>query len=310
MTWEKLGDLLEKRPLAHKSQNMTPQEWRKAIPELALLAVDDDAILRAEPILVDYLAQERICGQCTGYEHCGKVGDAKGMYNRLAEYNGDLIVKTHYCKPYTDYLAVRKAARFQAYTVRNPYDKQLTFANFPSEHKKRKAQMYRAAETLANTYEVSAVSKGLYIFGPAGVGKTHLLHAMINRLEERNVPCIFVQAEALFDRLRSMIGDGQDIEPMLDAFSTVPVLAIDEIGQERANAFTLEKMFRIINHRFSAKLPTLFTSNFAPPDLYKSVSGDLLGVTDPLKSRIIGMSQVAYLEGEDYRIATMDFLDA
>lgn len=310
MTWDKLGDLLNNKNVARKTSTLTPDQWRKTLPQLAKLNVDDHAIQQAEPILLDQLAQERICSNCPGYQACGKLGDAKGMYDYLSEYNGNLIVKTSHCKPYTEYLAVKKAARFQAYTQRSPYDKQMTFATFPQEQKRKKPQMYQAAETLANAYQPGNAHKGLYIFGQAGVGKTHLLHAMINRLEERAVPCIFVQAEALFDRLRSMIGDGQDIEPMLNAFSAVPVLAIDEIGQERANPFTLEKMFRIINHRFSGKLPTLFASNYAPPDLYKSVSADLLGVTDPLKSRIIGMSQVAYLEGDDYRIATMEFLDA
>ncbi len=310
MTWDKLGDLLDKKREGRKTSTISPSQWRKTLPQLAILDVDDHAIQQAEPILLDQLAQERICTNCSGYKACGKLGDAKGMYDYLSEYHGNIIVKTSHCKPYLDYLAVKKAARFQAYTQRSPYDKQMTFVTFPDVQKHKKPQMYQAAESLANTYQAGHAHKGLYIFGQAGVGKTHLLHAMINRLEERAVPCIFVQAEALFDRLRSMIGDSQDIEPMLDAFSTVPVLAIDEIGQERANAFTLEKMFRIINHRFSAKLPTLFASNFAPPDLYKSVSQDLLGVTDPLKSRIIGMSQVAYLEGDDYRIATMEFLDA
>ncbi len=310
MTWEKLGNLLDGKPVGRKTSTMTPVQWRTALPQLAMLNVEDRAIQQAEPILLDQLAQERTCSNCLGYVACGKLGDAKGMYDYLSEYQGNLIVTTSHCKPYLEYLAVKKAARFQVYTQRSPYDKQMTFTTFPDVQKRKKPQMYQAAETLANTYQAGHAHKGLYIFGPAGVGKTHLLHAMINRLEERSVPCIFVQAEALFDHLRSMIGDSQDIEPMLDAFSTVPVLAIDEVGQERANSFTLEKMFRIINHRFSAKLPTLFASNFAPPDLYKSVSQDLLGVTDPLKSRIIGMSQVAYLEGDDFRIATMEFLDA
>ncbi len=307
MSLERVAGLLPK--MAAKRPLPSPKDLRSALPALAELAVGDEAVQRAEPLLLELLEQERICGSCRGYDRCGKMGDARGMVHRLTVYNGELTVETGYCQTYRDHLTVQRAAKYDSYSLRTEYDRVLTFANFPEQQKVRKPKLYSVAYAFANHFTPGDQMKGLYIFGPAGVGKTHLLHAMLNRLEERRVPCVFVRADALFDRLRSMIGENRDIEPVLHLFSTVPVLAIDEIGQERPNEFTLEKLFRIVNQRFSAKLPTLYASNFAPPDLYGRMHADMLAFTDPLKSRIIGSSRVAYLDGDDYRITHMELLD-
>lgn len=307
MSFSSLNSLLSNR--IPKPQKRSAAEWRKLWIELDQLGVSDEAIQAAEPQLISLLEQERICGACRGYPLCGKLGDAKGMRDQLDCHAGNVQLKTGYCAPFLEHQAIRRAARFSTYSIRGERERRLSFSNFPQEQQQRKPKLFEAAQTFALTYRTGDEAKGIYIFGPAGVGKTHLLHAILNKLEERRIPSIFVQAESLFDRLRSAIGRDEELEPILDAFSSVPVLAIDELGHERANEFTLEKMFRIINQRFVRNLPTFFTSNFEPPALYHRLSNDLLPLIDPLRSRIIGMTKLAYLDGEDHRIATMDVLE-
>lgn len=308
MSFERLGSLLPdewQRSTAHK----TLSEWREILPQLQGLDLSEDAVRRAEPLLVHLRRQSEICGHCQGYANCGKTGDERGMADQVQEYGGELVVQTSYCEPFQKHQEQARFQHYQVYSSQSPYERTLTFANFPAQQRQSRPQLFQVARQLSDQYEPGAESKGLYIFGPAGTGKTHLLQAMVHRFEERQVPCIMIRAEALFDRLRNMIGEGAEIEPVLHAFSTVPVLAIDEIGQERANEFTLEKLFRIINQRFSARVPTLFASNYAPPELYSRLPVDLLSIIDPLKSRLIGMSRVGDLSGDDHRLATMDLLD-
>lgn len=306
MNWEPVGRGIR---LPREVRRRKPADWRRALPELDSLQATDEAIAQAEPLLYGMLAQGRVCGDCRGYENCGKIGDARGMTDRLAVQGGRLTIRTGHCRPYLDYLAVRKANRFAQFSSRTAHDRSQTFSNFPREQRLRRPKLFAAVEAFANGYEAGKEESGFYIFGPAGVGKTHLLNAMANRLEERRVPFILIRAEALFDRLRSSLADGRDIEPALEAFSSVPVLFLDEIGQERANEFSLEKLFRIVNYRFSAKLPTVCASNYAPPDLYSRLHDSMTPVVDPLKSRLIGMSRVAYLDGDDFRLSHMELLD-
>ena len=307
MAFERIGGMLPK--MKARARSYTAADLRKLYPPVNQLPVEDKDIAYAESLILELHEQDVICGKCEGYERCGKLGDARGMTYSLAYYQGSLVMETAHCKPFQDHVLLARAAKFQSFSLRSAHDHKLTFATFPAEQRRRRPKLFAAAEQFAETFRDGLEMKGLYIFGPAGVGKTHLLHAMINRLEERRIPSIIINADALFDRLRSMIGEGKDIEPALETFSSVPVLAIDEIGQERPNHFTLEKLFRIVNQRFTRRLPTLYASNYAPHDLYMRLSDEFLAFTDPLKSRIIGMSRVGYLDGDDYRIAHMELLD-
>jgi primosomal protein DnaI len=279
------------------------------IPELQTLNVTKETIERSKIVLMDYLKQKTICGNCTGFPQCGKIGDAKGMIDTLHEYNGALIVRSHHCKPYQEYMELQRVEHFKQYSGNDFGLERFRFDNFPGEQRRKFPKLFAAALEFSETYQVGQQAKGLYIFGPAGVGKTHLLLAIVNRLSERRIPCIFIRAEAIFDKLRSLIAAGQDIEPIIDAYCQVPVLAIDEFAQERANEFTVDRIFRIINYRFNAQLPTLFTSNYAPPEIYNRVAPELQQVVDALKSRIVQMNRHGRLDGEDARLRDIQFLD-
>ncbi len=307
MGFDRIGGMLPS--VNRRVKTYSAADLRRLYPPVNELSIEDDDILRAESLILEMREQAMLCERCEGYRRCGKKGDAKGMTYHLSAYQGSLIMETSYCKPFMDHLLIARAAKFQSFSERSAYDRRLTFASFPAEQRRRRPKLFAAAEEFAETYQTGVEMKGLYIFGPAGVGKTHLLHAMVNRLEERRIASIIICADAFFDRLRSMIGESKDIDPVLETFASVPVLAIDEIGQERPNHFTLEKLFRVVNQRFTRRLPTLYASNYAPPDLYTRMSDEFLPFTDPLKSRIIGMSRVGYLDGDDYRITHMEILD-
>ncbi|UOF90132.1 ATP-binding protein [Fodinisporobacter ferrooxydans] len=287
----------------------TIEDFYKNIPELKELNLSRDAVSRGQIALLDYLKQKRICKECKGYENCGKMGDAQGMTEVLGEYNGELIVRTHHCQPYMQWQELRRVERFKQYSGRVYGLERFAFSNFPAEQRKKFPKLYTTALQFSDTYQVGEASKGLYIFGPPGVGKTHLLLAIVNRLTERRIPCIFIRAETIFDKLRSLIGSGQDVEPIVETYCQVPVLAIDEFAQERANEFTIDRIFRIINYRFNAQLPTLFTSNYEPPAIYGRVSPELQQMVDALKSRIVQMNRHGRLDGEDARLRDIQFLD-
>jgi primosomal protein DnaI len=279
------------------------------IPELRSMNVTQETIERSKIVLMDYIKQMKTCSNCTGFVNCGKVGDAKGMIDTLEEYNQELIVRSHHCKPYLEWTQLQRVDHYKQFSGNDYGVERFRFDNFPAEQRKKFPKLFAAAVEFAEAYQAGEHAKGLYIFGPAGVGKTHLLLAIVNRLTERRVPCIFIRAEAIFDKLRSLIAAGQDIEPIIDAYCQVPVLAIDEFAQERANEFTIDRIFRIINYRFNAQLPTLFTSNYEPPAIYNRVAPELQQVVDALKSRIVQMNRHGKLDGDDARLRDIQILD-
>ncbi|MBL0387023.1 ATP-binding protein [Tumebacillus sp. ITR2] len=306
----------------------TPDFFRERIPQLRAMDVSDKAIQRGAILLLDQIKQDSICGACQGYESCGKDGDGQGLYDYLEMYNEQLTIRTTHCPQYQNWVERKQIDSLNEYAQKSSADKRFRFDTFPAEQARKFPELYAAALEFADCYTparqelqrgfamqqnhqqtADAPFKGLYIFGPPGVGKTHLMLAICNRLDERKIPNIFVHADNIFDKLRMSVGAGKDMETVIEKYCTVPVLAIDEFAQERANEFTLDKMFRIINYRFSNHLPTLFTSNYEPPVVYQTFR-DQTRTVDALISRIIQMTRIGRLAGRDYRLTQMDILDA
>lgn len=147
-------------------------------------------------------------------------------------------------------------------------------------------------------------SPGLMLVGTRGVGKTHLAHGLALLLAaERGEPARVLVWPDYLDRIRATFDGGGDAQQVRDAAAGCPgLLVLDDVGAERATAWTVEEATKLVDARYRDGGPVLVTTNCNPgggPD----DAGSLAGAVGPrAHSRLMGMCEVVALGGTDRRI--------
>jgi DNA replication protein DnaC len=109
--------------------------------------------------------------------------------------------------------------------------------------------------------------KGFLLCGAVGTGKTHLLAAIVRHLTlEKGMGSRFIEFTHLLSQIREQFDQGRGESQILGPLSEVPVLAIDELGKGRNNAWQLSIIDEIISKRYNRELTTLFTTNYPVED--------------------------------------------
>lgn len=150
-------------------------------------------------------------------------------------------------------------------------------------------------------------NKSLVLWGPNGVGKTHLALAIGNAILERrgtaNVPVLFVIFDEALDRIKATFEhgyEGQGEWHYIDQWTTTPILILDEVGQKGRDKpsgdgdFTRRIGYRIVDGRYRNGLPIVLTTNKGPNELCE-------WITQSAVDRLMEMGTFVNMEGKSWR---------
>lgn len=132
----------------------------------------------------------------------------------------------------------------------------------------REREMDRdARDALRMAYETckhyaEAPEGWLVLTGEYGSGKTHLAAAIANYREEMGDMALFIVVPDLLDHLRATFNPHSPVsyDRRFDEIRGAQLLVLDDLGTESATPWAKEKLFQIVNHRYAARLPTVFTT--------------------------------------------------
>jgi chromosomal replication initiator protein len=142
------------------------------------------------------------------------------------------------------------------------------------------SNQFAAAAAEAVAEQPGKAYNPLYIYGGSGLGKTHLLHAIANRLREpsSSSKVVYMTTEQFVNELINCIRRKQ-MDAFRQTFRGVDILLLDDIqfiaGKER----TQEEFFHTFNTLQSTGRQVVFTSDARP--------ADIPGLEERLRSRFL-----------------------
>ena len=159
-------------------------------------------------------------------------------------------------------------------TTSMDFNPQFTFDNFVVGPSNRFAH----SACIAVTNIPGQVYNPLFLYGPPGVGKTHLLYAIANgiRKQNPNANIVYIKGDQFTNELIEAIKNGKNIE-FRSKYREADLFLVDDIQFIAGKESTQEEFFHTFNKLYEEHKQIVLTSDRKP--------SEMLTLEDRLKSR-------------------------
>ena len=180
---------------------------------------------------------------------------------------------------------IKKSREMQKKTEKNPaFEEQLNFQEFVIDPETNLNPRYTFesfivgssnelahAAALSITENLGSKYNPLFIYGGVGLGKTHLLQAIGNKLrkEKKRLKLRYVSSEKFTDELVKAIGK-QTMNAFKTGFRSLDLLLIDDVQFVAGKDKTQEELFHTFNTLYEKNRQIVFTSD-RPPKAIPSI---------------------------------------
>ncbi|MDR0946811.1 MAG: chromosomal replication initiator protein DnaA [Ruminococcus sp.] len=132
-----------------------------------------------------------------------------------------------------------------------------------------KSNQFAYAASVAVANEPGAVYNPLFIHGPSGLGKTHLLSAIAHQLEktDSSLKVIYITGEAFTNELIDAIQHGRDTSDFHRKYRSTDVLLVDDVQFIAGKESTQEEFFHTFNELYKQKKQIVLTSDRPPKEI-------------------------------------------
>ena len=144
-------------------------------------------------------------------------------------------------------------------------DESLTFDSFVEGAFNIEA--YKAASVVAKN--PGQAFNPLFIYSNSGLGKTHLLHAIGNKIQAKNpkAKILYIDANDFVDEYVKYVKGEKESETLKDFFSSIDILLLDDVQFLQNKVKTEEMFFYIYQKMINNNKQVVITSDRQPTEL-------------------------------------------
>ncbi|MBR4859337.1 MAG: ATP-binding protein [Clostridia bacterium] len=234
-----------------------------------------------------------------GLIYCGKCHTPRQARIDLGE--GIMLEPPCLCKCRTEERDKEKAAdkaRAQALEnerMRRRCIREEKLLEFTFENDKQPASKYSAIfKRYCDKWEqIKADNIGLILWGDKGRGKSFYAGCICNRLISKGIQAYAITEPQIINDMFKAV----DKNEYINRLARYPLLLIDDFGAARATEYSREQIYTIVDERYKANLPTIFTTNLTPAqfDAPDSIA------EGRIYDRIKAMGQFIEIKGKNWR---------
>ncbi len=292
---------MEKIDLGKKDNKMLKMNFAKAISDedfkelVSNLNLNENVLMKYTTRLMTASKEYKNCKNCKALVNC--KNEVKGFCLTPINENDNLTFVYQKCE------YKRKLDKNSEY-LKNIYYFEvppiLKSANFKNIYKddKNRLEIIKKIKEFYDNYKNGVASKGIYLSGNFGSGKSYLIAALFNELAKLNYKSAIIYFPDFLRKLKLGFGySGEEYQELFDNIKKVPLLLIDDIGAEKLTDWARDEILgSMLQYRMDFKLPTFFTSNLNLKELENHLQITNTG-SDKIKARRI-IERVKYLANE------------
>ena len=227
-----------------------------AIKYIKSLNIPDDVVEKEIVTINDFVMDLNHCKHCPGVDKCDK--ETPRLCTKIVYTDGVVERQLVPCKEYLKYISFRNQ-----FTVRDFPDEWLTSVLKKIDNSAPRAEAIKKYDDFLKGNSTDWI----YLIGEEGTGRTYVAaNIALDLAGKQKGPIAFVDVPTRFKELAGK--KDQAFTDLLAKYTDVPVLVLDDLGNEYKSEFVRETiLFPILNARSKAHLFTIITSDFKIDDL-------------------------------------------
>lgn len=240
--------------------------FRKIVSDMG---ISNEELISYTSLIMDSAKELRNCKKCKNIMECKNCVNGHVYYPSILN---DAVVFSYVPCKYKKKLDKDRA--YQENIVMIDMPKEILDASMKDIYTddNNRLEAIKWLTTFIKRCESGVKSKGLYLTGNFGCGKTYLVAACMNELAKKGKKVAIVYYPDFLRKLKESFAD--DFKVIFNNVMKADILLFDDIGAETVTTWNRDEILgSILQYRMQEELPTLFTSNLTIKELEIHLAG-------------------------------------